>query len=198
MIAIFNYVLFIVPGLSTSSSTTPTPTSSLSSSQDSAFDVSRYTENPVHERSGSRSEELRGNPMQRSKETENKNKNEGREEVQSDQSHELPEWLQEFRENLVDERSLSEPRGKPEPGYRDTFSSSHELPRESRAKVERGSGKHCVQTHFPKDPNCDICKLRHLLENPNYELFLQKTHLYSRAQSGNFRWLDNRRSHNSQ
>ena len=28
---------------------------------------------------------------------------------------------------------------------------------ESRAKVEPGSGKHCVYTHFPKDPNCDIC-----------------------------------------
>ena len=28
---------------------------------------------------------------------------------------------------------------------------------ESRAKVERGSVKHSVHTHFPKDPNCDIC-----------------------------------------
>ena len=28
---------------------------------------------------------------------------------------------------------------------------------ESRAKVEPGSGKHSVNTHFPKDPNCDIC-----------------------------------------
>ena len=27
----------------------------------------------------------------------------------------------------------------------------------SRAKVEPGSGKHSVYTHFPKDPNCDIC-----------------------------------------
>ena len=35
---------------------------SSSSSQDSAFDVNRYTENPVPERSGSTSEELRGNP----------------------------------------------------------------------------------------------------------------------------------------
>ena len=36
-------------------------------------------------------------------------------------------------------------------------SSSHELPTESRAKVEPGSGKHSVHTHFPKDPTCDIC-----------------------------------------
>ena len=58
---ITNYVPFVVPDLSTSSSTTPTPTSSASSSQDSVFDVRRYTENPVPERSGSTSEELRGN-----------------------------------------------------------------------------------------------------------------------------------------
>ena len=57
-----NYVPFAVPGLSTSSSTTPTPTSSTSSSQHSLFDVNRYTENPVPERSGSTSEEVRGKP----------------------------------------------------------------------------------------------------------------------------------------
>ena len=56
---IANYVPFVVPGLSTSSFTTPTPTSSSSSLQDSVFDVNRYTENPVPERSGSASEELR-------------------------------------------------------------------------------------------------------------------------------------------
>ena len=58
-IAIDQTVPFVVRGLSTSSSTTPTPTSSSSSSQDSVFDVKRYAENPVPERSGSTSEELR-------------------------------------------------------------------------------------------------------------------------------------------
>ena len=106
---ISNYVPIVVPGLSTSSSTRPTPTSSSSSSQESVFDVSRYTENPVPERSGSTSEELRRNPMHKPTETENKNRN-GREEVQSDLLHELPDWLQEFRKNLVDERSPLEPR----------------------------------------------------------------------------------------
>ena len=38
-----------------------------------------------------------------------------------------------------------------------TSSSSHELPMESRAKVAPCSGKHSIYTHFPKDPNCDIC-----------------------------------------
>ena len=58
---------------------------------------------------------------------------------------------------MVDERSPTEPRGNPAPKDQDTSSSSHELPTESRAKVEQGSGKHGVFTHFPKDPNCDIC-----------------------------------------
>ena len=97
------------------------------------------------------------NPLHESTETENKNKNEGREEAQSDLLHELPDWLQEFGENLVHERCPSEPRGNPELGYRDTSSSSHELPMESRAKVEPGSFKLFVFTHFPKDPSCDIC-----------------------------------------
>ena len=116
-----------VPGLSASSSTTPTPTSSSSSSQDSVFDVNRYTENP-----GSTGGELR----HESTGTENQNKNREPEEVQRDVSHDLPDWLQEFRENLVDERSPLEPRGNPELGYRDTSKSSHELPMEPRAKVE--------------------------------------------------------------
>ena len=50
---ISNYVPFVVPCFSTSFSATPTPSSSSSSSQDSVFDVSRYTENPVLEKSGS-------------------------------------------------------------------------------------------------------------------------------------------------
>ena len=67
-------------------------------------------------------------------------KHEGREEVHSDLLHDLPDWLQEFRENLVDESSPLEPRGNPAPKDQGTSSSSHELPMESRAKVEPGSG----------------------------------------------------------
>ena len=39
----------------------------------------------------------------------------------------------------------------------DTSSSSHEPPMEPRAKMEPVSGMHSVFTHFPKDPNCEIC-----------------------------------------
>ena len=74
------------------------PNSSSSSSQDSVFDVNIYTENLVPERNGSTSEELRRDPLRESTEAENKNKNKEREEVQRDTSHELPDWLQEFRE----------------------------------------------------------------------------------------------------
>ena len=116
-------------------------------------------------RSGSTSEELLGNLQHKPAETENKNKNEGREEVQSDRLHDLPDWLQDFRENLVDERSLKEPRRNPAPKDRDTASSSHELPMESRARVEQGSGKHGVYRHFPKDPNCDICLKRKITKS---------------------------------
>ena len=57
-----NCVPFVVPGLSaSSSSTTPSPASPSSSSQDSVFDVNRYNENPVTERSGSTSEGIHRN-----------------------------------------------------------------------------------------------------------------------------------------
>ena len=77
-----------------------------------------------------------------------------RKEVQRDKSYELPDRLREFRENLVDERTSAEPWRNPEQGSQDTSKSSHELPMEPRAKVEPGSGKHSVYTHFL---NCDIC-----------------------------------------
>ena len=58
---------------------------------------------------------------------------------------------------MVDKSSPSELRGNPAPEDQDTSSSSHELPMEWRAQAEPGSGKHSAYTHFPKDPNCDIC-----------------------------------------
>ena len=69
----------------------------------------------------------------------------------------MPGWLQEFRENLVDESTSTEPWRNPEQGSQDTSKSFHELPMEPRAKVEPGSGEQCVLTHFPKDPNCEKC-----------------------------------------
>ena len=58
---------------------------------------------------------------------------------------------------LVDCCTLTESWANPEQRSQDTPKSSHELPMTSRAKVEPGSGKHSVKTHFLKDPICHIC-----------------------------------------
>ena len=56
-------------------------------------------------------------------------------------SSEIPEWLQEFRENLVDERV---------PEHKDSHvSSSHEVSLEPTFKRREDLGKHSVYTHFP-------------------------------------------------
>ena len=67
---LWKYVPFVVPGLPTSSSTASSPTSSTSSWKDPVIG----TENPAAERSGSVSEELRGNPVRRSIETKKQKK----------------------------------------------------------------------------------------------------------------------------
>ena len=63
---------------------------------------------------------------------------------------EIPEWLQEFKENLVDDEI---------PEHGDSHaSSSHEAFLEPTFKRREDLGKHSVYTHFPKDRNCDICQ----------------------------------------
>ena len=63
---------------------------------------------------------------------------------------EIPEWLQEFRENLVDDEF---------PGHEDSHaSSSHEASLEPILKRREDLGNHSVYTRFPKDRNCVICK----------------------------------------
>ena len=98
-----------------------------------------------------------GRPAARIPRNRKQNINGESEEVQKGSSHELHDWLQEFRENLVDESTSTYPWGNPEHGSQDTSKSSCELPMEPRAKMELFSGKYRVYTHFPMDPNCDIC-----------------------------------------
>ena len=62
---------------------------------------------------------------------------------------EIPEWLQQFRENLVDYEI-------PEHGDFHA-SSSHEASLEPILKRREDLGKHSVYNHFPKDRNCEIC-----------------------------------------
>ena len=164
----WNHVPFVVPGSSTSSSSSST--SSTSSSQEVVTD----TEVPAT-RSESAGEDpsARGHLRHEPIEIENPNKN-GDEELQDDVSCKVcligyrsskMDWLMKVLQNI------------------ESCSSSHELHLDPRARVV--PSKHNLFSHFPKDPNCDIC-----LKTKN-EGFLQKTHRYSRAQSGNFRWFNN-------
>ena len=61
----------------------------------------------------------------------------------------IPEWLQEFRENLVDDEIPLQGGSH--------ASSSHEASLEPTFKRRDDLGKHSIYTHFPKDRNCEIC-----------------------------------------
>ena len=71
---------------------------------------------------------------------------------------EIPEWLQEFRENLVDDEI-------PLQGCSHA-SSSHEDSLEPTFKRREDLGKHSVRTHFPKNRNCDICQRTKITRAP--------------------------------
>ena len=75
----------------------------------------------------------------------------------SDES-EIPEWLQEFRENLVDDEIPLQGGSH--------ASSSHEASLEPIIKRREDLGKHNVHTHFPKDRNCEICKRTKITRAP--------------------------------
>ena len=71
---------------------------------------------------------------------------------------EIPEWLQEFRENLVDDEV---------PEHGDSHaSSSHEASLEPTTKKREDLGKHSVKIHFPKDQNCEICERTKITRAP--------------------------------
>ena len=71
---------------------------------------------------------------------------------------EIPEWLQEFRENLVDDEIPMQGGSH--------ASSSHEASLEPIEKRREDLGKHNVHTHFPKDRNCEICKRTKITRAP--------------------------------
>ena len=73
-------------------------------------------------------------------------------------SSEIPEWLQEFRENLVDDEILEQGDSH--------ASSSHEVSLEPTFKRREDLGKHSVYTHFHKDRNCEICQRTKITRAP--------------------------------
>ena len=97
----------------------------------------------VDDRSGQPDKTQANNPPKR-------NKKETTIELGNPLYSEIPEWLQEFRENVVDDEI---------PVQRDSHaSSSHEASLEPTFKRREDLGKHSIYTHFPKDRNCEICK----------------------------------------
>ena len=175
-----NLVPIVVPGLSSSSSgsssTSRTPmkqeshSSSSSSSSPSPTVVeilvreredAPYSDispvpvsNSVDDRSG-KPDETQANKIQKpnKKETTIERGNP----LCSDDS-EIPEWLQEFRENLVDDEIPLQGGSH--------ASSSHEVSLEPTTKRREDLGKHNVHTHSPKDRNCEICKRTKITRAP--------------------------------
>ena len=150
-----NYVPIVVPGLSTtsspSSSSTPTPPTS------STQNIEGSIPDPASIRSESEDRRARGDPLHRPGEFPKFDENMDQEPSRRNPLHsDIPDWLQEFTENLVDERVLE---------HRDSHSSSsHESSLEPPRKV--ASGKHSVCTHFPKDRNCEICQRTKITRAP--------------------------------
>ena len=78
--------------------------------------------------------------------------------TQVEQVLKSPSWLQEFRENVVGDRVLE---------HRDSHaSSSHEVSLEPTSKRREDLGKHSINTHFPKDRNCEICQRTKITRAP--------------------------------
>ena len=97
----------------------------------------------------------------------------------------MPESLQEFRENLIDDRV---------PWRRDSHASSSLEPSlELTPKRSVDLVKHSVYFSLPWGP-----KLRDLSEDQNYKSAVQKTHRHSRSSGRKFWWLDKSRSQSSQ
>ena len=162
-----NFVPIVVPGLSSSSSgsssTSRTPmkqesysSSSSSSSSSSPTVISPVpVSNSVDDRFGQPDDETQANKTLKpnKKETTIERGNP----LCSDDS-EIPEWLQEFRENLVDVEIPLQGGSH--------ASSSHEASLEPTTKRRGDLGKHNVHTHFPKDRNCEICKRTKITRAP--------------------------------
>ena len=155
-----NFVPMVVPGLSTSSSSNLLSSTSMTPSRQSSSSSTSPSITSSTVSSESVARQVRGDPYfpETLQELLNKptkkpkpNKNENHEQVREDPyNFDVPEWLQEFRENLVDDRV---------PERRDSYaSSSHELSLEPAPARREDLGKHSVYTHFPKDRNCEICE----------------------------------------
>ena len=121
---------------SSSSSTSPTMTVSSDSDNRAKADMCGTDSDPASVSSSHVERKERGDPL----------------------CSDIQEWLQEFKENPVDDRV---------PERRDSHaSSSHEPSSELTPMRSVDLGKHSVYTHFPKDPNCEICQRTKITRAP--------------------------------
>ena len=112
--------------------------------------------NSVGDRSGQPDETQANNNK-----TQKPNKKETAIELGNPLYSEIPEWLQEFREILVDDEI---------PVHGNSHaSSSCEVPLEPILKRREDLGKHSGYTHLPNDRNCEICKKGPKLQGPHAE-----------------------------
>ena len=166
-----NFVPIVVPGLTSSSSTsssslrTPIKQEKHSSSSSSSSSPSSLTigDMSVREREDVTNSDISPVPVSQfvddrsgrpdadqANKTPKTNKKEttiARGDPLCSDNSEIPEWLQEFRENLVDDEIPLQGGSH--------ASSSHEVSLESTTKRREDLGKHSVYTHFPKDRNCE-------------------------------------------
>ena len=118
----------------------------------SSLNVDDRTEKPVVCR------ETNHEHSQANQKSPKKNKEETTIERRDPSCAEIPEWLQEFRENSVDDEI---------PEHGDSYaSSSHGASLEPTSKRSEDWGKQSVYTHFPKDRNCEICKRTKITRAP--------------------------------
>ena len=138
-----NFVPLVVPRLSTSSGSNSSSTSPLQ-------DLSSTS--PSQMRSdGLAPGDWCGSPSK----TQNKNK-------KRDGNRDLPEWLEEFTDNLEDTEVHA-------PAHISEDSDSERL-----TKVVSKSRKHSIHTHFPKDRNCGVCLRTEVARAPCSKLSLFK------------------------
>ena len=160
-----NFVPIVVPGLSSSSSgsssTSKTPLiqeSHSSSSSSSSSSSPTVGEIPVREREDGNNSDI--SPVQVSTSVDDRSGQLEETTIERGNSlnSEIPEWLQEFRENLVDDEIPLQGGSH--------ASSSHEASLEPIFKRREDLGKHSFYTHFPKDRNCEICKRTKITRAP--------------------------------
>ena len=147
------------PKSSSSSSTSPTMTVSSDSETRAQEDLCGIDSYPVSVSSKHVERKEQGDLLTKPTKNPKPNENENPEKERDDPlCSDIPEWLQEFIGNLVDDEIPLQGGSH--------ASSSHEASLEPIFKRREDLCKHSVYTHFPKDRNCEICQRTKITRAP--------------------------------